>query len=53
MPEEERQEQKTTINFGESERAILSNLSNNVDLLTKAIDRLTLQVMDLVNKRKG
>jgi len=50
MPEEERQEQKTTINFGESERAILLKLSHNVDLLAKAMDRLTQQVMDLAKK---
>jgi hypothetical protein len=50
MPEEEKQEEKSTIKFSGTERTILSNLSNNVGLLANAIDRLTQQVMDLVNK---
>ncbi|NQT00968.1 MAG: hypothetical protein HQ580_03000 [Planctomycetes bacterium] len=45
MSEEDKQEEKSKIMFGETERQILANLSSNVSLLVAAIDRLTQQII--------
>ncbi len=50
MPEEEKQEEKTTINFGENERQILASLSRHVQGLSEAIDKLTQQIITLAKK---